>query len=82
MALVTAGAGVHFSVASSFGCLKSSGVRLLRLTGEAPRLEIGLMWRRDDASPPLRRFLEAAQAGAVRPRKLKTENSVPLPSLS
>lgn len=62
MALVTTGAGVHFSVASP-GCLQSSGVKLLRLAGGAPRLEIALVWRRDDTSPLLHQFLEAARAG-------------------
>jgi len=57
MALVTSGAGVHFSAAGS-SCLHLAGVSLLDLTGEAPKLEIVTIWRKDDPSETLRTFLE------------------------
>lgn len=59
MGLVTSGAGVHFSVASS-ACLQTSGVAFVELAGEAPAFEIHAMWREADPSPALARFLTFA----------------------
>ena len=59
MGLVTAGAGIHFSAATS-GCVQTAGVKMLSLQGDAPRLEVSIAWRRDDPSPVLRSFIEVA----------------------
>lgn len=61
IALVSAGMGVAF-VPDSMRNLARQGVTYVALEGEAPRLETGLVWRRDDATPTLRRFLELASA--------------------
>ena len=40
--------------------LARTGVRYMSLPGEGPYLESGLVWRSDDATPTLRRFLDVA----------------------
>ena len=60
MGLVTSGAGVHFSVADS-ACISHSGVSFIKLSGEAPVLEVALAWRIGDPSPALKAFLEMGE---------------------
>lgn len=64
ISLVSAGLGVAL-VPQSLRRLARTGVRYLDLPGEAPELETGLIWRRDDPSPTLARFLDVAEAGGV-----------------
>jgi len=59
ISLVSAGMGLAL-VPASLRHLARSGVRYVELDGKAPVLETGLVWRRDDASPTLRQFLEIA----------------------
>lgn len=59
IALVSAGIGVAL-VPASMRHLARTGVRYMSLPGEGPYLESGLVWRADDATPTLRRFLDVA----------------------
>ncbi|WP_336605072.1 LysR substrate-binding domain-containing protein [Phenylobacterium aquaticum] len=59
ISLVSAGMGLAL-VPASLRHLARTGVRYLPLAGEAPTLETGLAWRRDDATPTLERFLKVA----------------------
>ncbi|WP_091737381.1 LysR family transcriptional regulator [Phenylobacterium immobile] len=61
IALVSAGMGVAF-VPASMRNLARAGVVYLPLEGQAPMLETGLVSRRADTTPTLRRFLELASA--------------------
>lgn len=63
ISLVSASMGVAF-VPDSMRNLARTGVRYVALEGQAPVLETGLVWRVDDATPTLRRFLELASAEA------------------
>lgn len=64
ISLVSAGMGIAL-VPDSLRRLGRAGVRYLALADEPPRIETGLVWRRDDLSPTLRRFIDIAarQAG-------------------
>ena len=55
--LVSAGMGIAL-VPQSVSNLKRPGVEYRALSGKTPRVETGLAWRRDNASPVLRSFLE------------------------
>jgi len=84
LSLVSAGLGVAL-VPRSMVNLGRTGVRYLPLEGEAPEIETGLVWRRDDASPALRRFIEVARsvagegtAKSPRRAKLSPERRVPV----
>lgn len=59
IALVSAGIGVAL-VPASLRHLARTGVRYMSLPGEGPNLESGLVWRTDDTTPTLRRFLDVA----------------------
>ena len=59
ISLVSAGMGLAL-VPASLRHLARTGVRYLPLAGEAPALETGLAWRRDDTTPTLERFLKVA----------------------
>lgn len=59
IALVSAGIGVAL-VPASLRHLARTGVRYMSLPGEGPYLESGLVWRTDDTTPTLRRFLDVA----------------------
>lgn len=63
ISLVSAGMGIAL-VPESLRRLGRAGVRYLTLEGEPPRIETGLAWRRDDASPTVRRLIEIASLGA------------------
>lgn len=60
ISLVSAEMGVALAPASLRN-LARTGVRYVELAGEAPQLETGLVWRRDDLTPTLHRFLEIAR---------------------
>ncbi|MBU1378330.1 MAG: LysR family transcriptional regulator [Alphaproteobacteria bacterium] len=62
ISLVSAGMGVAL-VPASLRNLARTGVRYLDLAGAAPSLETGVVWRRDDLTPTLGRFLEVAFDG-------------------
>lgn len=62
ISLVSAGLGIAL-VPDSLRHLARTGVRYLDLQGKVPRLETGLVWRRDDNTPTLVRFLKVAQGG-------------------
>jgi DNA-binding transcriptional LysR family regulator len=64
IALVSAGMGLAL-VPASLRHLARTGVRYVPLAGETPVLESGLVWRRGDTTPTLRRFLDVALEGAV-----------------
>lgn len=57
VSLVSAGMGIAL-VPQSVSNLKRPGVEYMALTGKTPLVETGLAWRRDNASPVLRAFLE------------------------
>lgn len=64
ISLVSAEMGVALAPASLRN-LARTGVRYVELAGEAPVLETGLVWREDDQTPTLARFLDIAFEGAV-----------------
>jgi len=64
ISLVSAGMGIAL-VPASLRHLARSGVRYLKLEGDAPELETGIIWRRDDTTPTLRNFLQMAEAVTV-----------------
>jgi DNA-binding transcriptional LysR family regulator len=55
MAMVASGAGVHFTAASG-QCRAIQGVEFVPLAGEAPVLEMGFAWRKDELTPVIRNF--------------------------
>ena len=57
--LVAAGLGMAL-VPQSLTNLNRAGARYLPLAGGAPLIETGLIWRSEDRSPTLRRFLDIA----------------------
>ncbi|MDK3019252.1 LysR family transcriptional regulator [Pseudodonghicola flavimaris] len=61
ISLVSAGMGIAL-VPASLRHLARSGVRYLDLSGPAPELETGLIWRRDDRTPTLANFLAMVEA--------------------
>lgn len=65
ISLVSAGMGIAL-VPESLRHLARTGVCYVDLQKQAPTLETGLVWRRDDASPPLRHFLALARALHIR----------------
>ena len=64
ISLVSAEMGVALAPASLRN-LARTGVRYVELAGEAPLLETGLVWRQDDRTPTLARFLDIAFDGAA-----------------
>ncbi len=64
ISLVSAEMGVALAPASLRN-LARTGVRYVELAGEAPLLETGLVWRQDDQTPTLARFLDIALADAA-----------------
>ncbi|MDO8901634.1 MAG: LysR substrate-binding domain-containing protein, partial [Phenylobacterium sp.] len=64
ISLVSAEMGVALAPASLRN-LARTGVRYVALAGEAPLLETGLVWRQDDQTPTLARFLDIAFDGVV-----------------
>lgn len=63
ISLVSAGMGIAL-VPASLRSLARTGVRYVSLREGAPSLESGIVWRRDDATPTLERFLNVALDGA------------------
>lgn len=61
VSLVSAGLGMAL-VPASLRNLARRGVRYRDLSDSAPVLETGLVWRREEAAPTLRGFLEVARA--------------------
>lgn len=59
--LVSAGMGVSL-VPASLRNLARPGVRYVDLLGAVPTLETGIVWRADDSTATLRRFLEVVDA--------------------
>jgi len=59
ISLVSAGMGIAL-VPDSLRGLVRAGVRYVGLRGKAPSLESGIVWRRDDITPTLERFLHVA----------------------
>ncbi|MBA8877261.1 LysR family transcriptional regulator [Phyllobacterium myrsinacearum] len=59
ISLVSAGMGMAL-VPQSLQNLGRTGVRYLKLSGKPPRIETGLVWRRDDPSPTLRHLIDIA----------------------
>ncbi len=57
ISLVSAGMGIAL-VPASLRHLARTGVRYVDLQHDAPSLETGLVWRRDDTTPTLMRFIE------------------------
>ena len=62
ISLVSVGMGIAL-VPGSLQNLGRAGVRYLPLDGEAPMIETGLVWRRDDPSPTLKGFVAMATEG-------------------
>lgn len=63
ISLVSAGIGIAL-VPAALRNLARTGVRYVDLLDAAPRLETGLVWRRDDATPTLHGFLDVARRDA------------------
>lgn len=61
ISLVSAGIGIAL-VPATLRNLARTGVRYVDLVDDAPLLESGLVWRRDDAAPTLRTFLDMARS--------------------
>lgn len=61
ISLVSAGMGIAM-VPDSLRRLARPGVAYLELDGKAPTIETGLVWRRDDASPTVKRLIEIAES--------------------
>jgi DNA-binding transcriptional LysR family regulator len=59
ISLVSAGMGIAL-VPASLRNLARTGVRYVDLLEEPPRLETGLVWRKNDTTPTLARFLSVA----------------------
>jgi DNA-binding transcriptional LysR family regulator len=59
ISLVSAGLGIAL-VPASLRHLARTGVRYMSLPGEGPYLESGIVWRRDDTTPTLEKFLAVA----------------------
>lgn len=57
ISLVSAGMGIAL-VPASLRNLARAGVRYVDLAGEAPQLETGVVWRSDDTTATLARFLD------------------------
>ena len=66
VSLVSAGMGIAL-VPRSLQNLVRAGVRYMPLDGEPPVIETGLVWRRDDPSPTVKRFVEIANLRNDRP---------------
>jgi DNA-binding transcriptional LysR family regulator len=64
ISLISAGMGIAL-VPASLRHLARSGVRYLPLAGEAPQLETGIVWRRDDDTPTLENFLRMVESVPV-----------------
>jgi DNA-binding transcriptional LysR family regulator len=62
ISLVSAEMGVAL-VPASLRNLARTGVRYVDLAGEVPTLETGVVWRQDDLTPTLNRFLQVAFEG-------------------
>lgn len=62
ISLVSAEMGLALAPASLRN-LARTGVRYIDLAGEAPSLETGIVWRQDDLTPTLSRFLQVATEG-------------------
>lgn len=60
ISLVSAGMGIAL-VPQSLRNLARTGVRYVDLVREAPTLETGVVWRRDDTTATLRQFLQVAR---------------------
>ena len=60
LSLVAVGMGIAL-VLGSLRNLGRTGVRYLALAEEPPVIESGLVWRRDNTSPPLARFVELVE---------------------
>jgi DNA-binding transcriptional LysR family regulator len=60
ISLVSAGMGIAL-VPASLRLLARSGVSYLNLEGDAPQLETGIAWRRDDRTPTLGNFLQMVE---------------------
>jgi DNA-binding transcriptional LysR family regulator len=60
ISLVSVGMGIAL-VPASLRNMARTGVRYLKLSGKPPQIETGLVWRNDDSSPTLQRFVEAAR---------------------
>jgi DNA-binding transcriptional LysR family regulator len=62
VSLVSAGMGIAL-VPQSVGNLRRPGVEYLPLAQSTPLVETGLAWRRDNASPVLKGFLDLVRKG-------------------
>ncbi|MFC7553458.1 LysR substrate-binding domain-containing protein [Pseudoroseomonas wenyumeiae] len=62
ISLVSAEMGIAL-VPASLRNLARTGVRYIDLAGAVPSLETGIVWRRDDLTPTLNRFLQVAFGG-------------------
>lgn len=60
IALVAAGAGLHFTSASAVATLPLDGVRITDVADALPAVTVYLIWRSDDETPALRRVLDTA----------------------
>lgn len=64
ISLVSAGIGIAL-VPASLRNLARSGVHYLELEGDAPQLETGIIWCRDDRTPTLGNFLRMLERDSV-----------------
>ncbi|ODU07673.1 MAG: hypothetical protein ABS81_00860 [Pseudonocardia sp. SCN 72-86] len=61
IALVAAGAGVHFTTMSAVGTLPLDGVRIAEIADPLPVVEVYLIWRSGDLEPAVARVLATAE---------------------
>lgn len=71
ISLVSAEMGVAL-VPASLRNLARTGVRYVDLAGEVPSLETGIVWRQEDLTPTLNRFLQVAVEGTADVRSIDT----------
>lgn len=61
LALVSAGVGMHFTMAGAIAHLPLDGVAICEVDDDLPQLHVYLIWRRDDDDPALRRVLRTSE---------------------
>jgi DNA-binding transcriptional LysR family regulator len=61
VALVSAGVGMHFTMARAIAHLPLDGVAICELADDLPLIEVFLIWRRGDDDPALARVLRTSE---------------------
>lgn len=62
VALVSAGVGMHFTMAGAIAHLPLDGVHVCEIVDDVPQIEVYLVWRHDDGDPALHQVLRTSEA--------------------